>query len=468
MTPSPTVTALWPTNTPTPGVTATAVPVACPDTLESNDQPGDGSLLVSGEPFTALTLSPEGDMDFFLLWGATGRFYRVTTHTTAGVDTRLRIYDPTGTLIAENDDYQPGNPAARIVFQAPGDGFFIVGVDSRVPTDWGCRAYSIDAVSVAPPTATPTQTPLATTTPTPPATPVPAAEQPDVFEPNYDPAHAANLGVGQTLSLNFNPDPLGSGAVDNDFFKLYVKAGQNLKIETTALAPGLDTNLILYAADGATAITGNDDCAPGELASCLTWMPEQNQLVYLLVGPVGTLPETVSAGARNYTLSVTDISTQPTPTVTDGYAASKQSAWPAVPKTIPTATSSPTATPIPTPTPMAVIRPLTLAPPTPTPLPQFSIAIGLSAYYDQNNNHAPDIDEGIAGISVRILDLRTNRLLTHVFTNEEGYASVTVTAPDAVRVSVPYLGYNQTVRAPGNTLSIRMDNVLPGARTVWL
>ena len=73
---------------------------------------------------------------------------------------------------------------------------------------------------------------------------------------------------------------------------------------------------------------------------------------------------------------------------------------------------------------MAVIRPLTLAPPTPTPLPQFSIAIGLSAYYDQNNNHAPDIDEGIAGISVRILDLRTNRLLTHVFTNEEGYASV--------------------------------------------
>jgi len=440
---APTATALWPT----------ATPVACPDALEPNAQPGSGTLLISGDILDALTLSPLGDTDFFLLYAKAGEFTRLTTHTTDGVDTRLRIYDPAGTLVAENDDYQPSNPAAQINFQAPGDGFFAVAVDSRVPTDWGCRTYSIDANTVPPPTATPTITPPATATATPYPTAIPAVEQPDRFEPNYDPAHAANLGVGQTLILNFNPDPPGSGAVDNDFFRLYAKAGQQLQIETAALAPGLDTNLILYAADGVTPITGNDDCAPGQLASCLTWAPEQNQLVYLLVGPVGALPETVSVGARNYTLSVTDVSALPATPPAIGSPAGRTT-WQNVPKVVPSATPTPTVTP--TPTPLIILQPLNLAPPTPTPLPQHSLTVGISVYYDQNNNRAPDIDEGITGISVRVLDRQTNRLITQIFTNEEGYAAVTVTAPGDIRVSVPYLGFNRTIRPPGDAISIRM------------
>ncbi len=451
-TPSPTVTPLWPTDTPTPPVTPTPVPVACADTLEPNAEPGSGKLLVSGDTLNSLTLSPQGDVDFFLLWGKAGDFYRITTHTTEGVDTRLRIYDPNGNLVAENDDYQKGNPAAQLNFQAPGDGFFAVAVDSRVPTDWGCRAYSIDALTVAAPTVTPTLTPFATPYPT----AIPGEKQPDVFEPNYDPAHATNIGVGQSLALNFNPAPPDSDAVDNDFFRLYAKAGQVLKIETTGLAPGLDTNLIVIADDGVTAISGNDDCTVGQLASCLSWSPESNQLVYLLVGPVGTLPEQTNAGARNYTLSVTDLSGQATPSV---YASGGGLGINLPAQTAPpTATSTATLMPSPTTTatPVIRIRYLDTRVPTSTPEPLFSVNIGIQVYYDQNNNHAPDADEGIAGISVRVLDSQNNRLLAHVFTNNDGYAAITVAAPQAVRVSVPYLGFNKQVRSPGDTLNIRL------------
>ncbi len=214
-TPSPTRTAtpLWPTDTRTPTPTWSATPT-CADSLEPNQQPGSGAVLVINQTVSNLTLYPAGDVDFFLLWGKAGRFYQVTTATGDGLDTRVRIFDPTGRLIAENDDYTPGNPASQARFQAPGEGWFSVAVDSDVPTDWGCRKYSVTAVDVSSPTATPTSTPgpaKPTATVTPSATTVPGQVMYDAYEPNYDMNTAANIGVGQTLNLNFNPYPAGSG-----------------------------------------------------------------------------------------------------------------------------------------------------------------------------------------------------------------------------------------------------------------
>src|SRR5690606_3541413 len=111
---------------------------------------------------------------------------------------------------------------------------------------------------------------------------------------------------------NFNPWPAGHPGPDNDFFRFYVKAGQRLRFETTDLAPGLDTNLILFAEDG-TASAGNDDCTPAERRSCLDWSVDTTGYRFLLVGPVGLIPKAVAAEASAYTLRVSDL-TASTPT----------------------------------------------------------------------------------------------------------------------------------------------------------
>jgi hypothetical protein len=352
-------------------------------------------------------------------------------------------------------------------FQAPGEGWFAVEVDSRVPpapatpggpgADWGCRQYIITAIDVSPPTPTPTRTPGPPPTATPPATAVPAQVMVDGYEPNYDFATAANIGVGQTLNLNFNPYPAGSNAVDNDYFRLYVKVGEKLRIETTNLAPGLDTNLILYRDNGAV-IAGNDDCLPGERCSCIEWVPDYTGLAYLLVGPVGTIPEATTAGARAYSLVVTDVAGQtptPAPGATPILPYGQPLAWPVTP---PPAPAMDISMPVITPSPAAEVRVrlLELAPPTSTPRPLQALTLDLTVYYDENDNRSPDASEGVTGLSVRVLDSLDNQLLGQAFTDGNGHANLTVAAPGEVRVSIPYLGYNQAVRPPGKALTIRL------------
>lgn len=126
-TPTATPTALWPTDTPTPTATWPATP-ACADRVEPNPQPGSGPPLLINQAMNDLTLFPRGDADFFTLWSKAGKYYQITTSTTEGVDTRVRVFDPTGALVAENDDYMPGNPGSRVSFMAPGEGWFAVAV----------------------------------------------------------------------------------------------------------------------------------------------------------------------------------------------------------------------------------------------------------------------------------------------------------------------------------------------------
>jgi len=123
-TPSATITPVWPTDTPTPTVTWTPTP-GCADGLEPNDLPGQGEVLVINQSLNGLTLAPVGDVDFFLLWAKSGRLYQLTTTTGDGLDTRLRVFDPTGRLLAQNDDYTTGNPASQVRFQAPGEGWLL-------------------------------------------------------------------------------------------------------------------------------------------------------------------------------------------------------------------------------------------------------------------------------------------------------------------------------------------------------
>lgn len=463
-TPTETATAT-PTETATLPPTATVTPTPCPaDPWEPNNTPGSGPALLNNQALGSGLLTPLDDLDFFLLWAKSGRLYQLTTATSQGVDTRLRVYDPNGTLVAENDDYIAGNPASRIIFQAAVEGWFAVSVDSATPLDWGCKTYNLVALDVAPtptPTSTSTPTSTPTATPKPPATPgpaptntpqptdVPAEKAGDAYEPNYDPAHAAVIGVGQTLTLNFNPVPPGGGT-DNDFFRFSVKPGQRLRIETTNLAAGVDTNIIL-SLDNGQVIAGNDDCQPGGRQSCLEWTPDFSGVVYLLVGPVGLVPDAATAGARAYSLTIKDLNLETPAPASGGYG--QPAPWPVTPvPPTPTVTAGPTATP----TALVQVRSFSLAPPTATPKPLQSLSLAVTIYYDENNNQAPDASEGVVGAEVRALDSSTNQILGQTFTDGYGHATLTVAAIGEVRLSVPYLSYNQAVRPPGKELILRL------------
>ena len=240
----------------------------------------------------------------------------------------------------------------------------------------------------------------------------------------------------------------------------YVKAGQALRFETTHLAPSLDTNLIVYR-DNLQVIGGNDDCTPSERRSCLDWEADYTGFAFILVGPVGLAPKAVSIEASAYSLAVTDLATghqttehsHQSPTATLVYG--EPLPWDNVP---PPATPIPVA-PLPTPTSRAReihIRAFSLVPPSPTAAPRQPLEIELTIYHDANDNQAPDIDEGVQGVSVRVLDSLTNRLLGQAFTDSQGYAQLFIAAPDTVRLSVAYLGFNQTIRAPGKPVQIRL------------
>jgi hypothetical protein len=98
-------------------------------------------------------------------------------------------------------------------------------------------------------------------------TPIPGADR---YEPNFnfDGATLFALGVKYT-NLNFAPwagsDP---NSPDNDFYKVYVKPGLLVTCETLELAPGVDTNLILYD-NNTNGIGGSEDIdrAAGNFAS---------------------------------------------------------------------------------------------------------------------------------------------------------------------------------------------------------
>jgi hypothetical protein len=445
-----------PTAEISPTVEATATPV-CNDALEPNDALGTGAVLLSNQPVSFLTLGSIDDIDYFQIWVKVDYHYQINTATVDGVDTRLRLFDGQGELLAENDDYMPGDPSSRLQFQAPEDGWLFVAVDSVIPIEWGCRSYNISITDYAPATATPTPTPKPTSTPkpeptsSPPATNTPLPELYDAYEPNYDFDSAADIGVGQVIKLNFHVFPPGDSGIDNDFFRIHVKTGQELLIETSDLAGGVDTNIIIFRSDQ-SVIAGNDDCEAGKLHSCLTWSVDYTGLAYILVGPVGIAPRGVSEDALDYKLRVTDLRNLPTPTSTapePGYG--QNAPWPQTPP--------PTSTAEATPVPESKIRieTFSLAPPTPTPLPLQPIVIEITVYYDENDNKAPDINEGVTGVNMQVLDSLSNRLLGQTFTDEQGHATMFVSASQGVRVTVPYLGYSRQVRPPGNQFEIRIS-----------
>ncbi len=123
--------------------------------------------------------------------------------------------------------------------------------------------------------------------------------------------------------------------------------------------------------------------------------------------------------------------------------------------------------PTPTPTPQEVARitlisaPPTLQP-TGTPIPPRIVTASVLVAYDENSNHAVDPAEGVAGISVRVVDITTNRVIASGFTDETGYVQLAIVMDTPLQVVVPYFGQTWTLQngnpAPAFTLLLAPGN----------
>jgi hypothetical protein len=256
-------------------------------------------------------------------------------------------------------------------------------------------------------------------------------------------------------NLNFVPAP-GSPLTepDNDFFKLWVKPGERVTCQTQDLSGFTDTNMIVYD-NNRNGIGGNDDIdrANGNRASKVTYYGTYEGWLYILIGNVYPIEEPAKDASKfTYTLLCSE-GFGPTATPTN----TRVPVTPPtpVPTNTPTPSLSPTSSPTLTPTPPFIqVRPL----PTATTAGQrtFVIPISLQVYYDLNNNRVPDPGEGVVGVSARVVDVTTGRELTHGFTDGFGFASLTVSAPDVVRLIVPYLNYSVVVQTSGVSLALRI------------
>ena len=121
----------------------------------------------------------------------------------------------------------------------------------------------------------------------------------------------------------------------------------------------------------------------------------------------------------------------------------------------PTARPTHTPEPLPTSTPVPDSPTSTLPPPpspSPTPSPSpppgslgLPASADVVAYLDQNQNGAPDPGEGLRGLRVALLDVRTNSLRKTVSTDANGYARLEWIWDGRVRVSLPDLNWSDLV-----------------------
>ena len=69
--------------------------------------------------------------------------------------------------------------------------------------------------------------------------------------------------------------------------------------------------------------------------------------------------------------------------------------------------------------------------------------------YDKNGNGQVDPAEGVAGVSVRVIDPATNRELSHGFTDAGGSLRFVIATNNAFRVVIPFLNLAKDFR-PGS------------------
>lgn len=448
-------------NDPTPTATATATTGAPPvfvDVYEPNNALSSAyAYSANAANLCSATLWPIGDEDYFKFWGRAGSSYRIfTTNLVAGIDTAMTVYNTAGAVIATNDDFEAGNRRSELEITASSDGYYYARIVNQDPTDPANKTYCFGAAEFTKPT------PTATMTPEPPVG--------DECEYNSTFATACLIGAGETKSLNFVPS-YGSQR-DTDIFALWMKPGIQYTCETLNLSAVNDTNIILYDANGNpfNPPIGNDDKAPGDLGSKVTYFSTYAGWLYVMVGPVST-PPLSQAELYTYDLTCAALAATPTPTP-------PPTSPPLPPGTGGTGGSAatPTMTPVafptfpPTPTPIDLSQFSTQAAPT-APSVRFqplatatpvgggarSSELRITLYYDNNDNFEAEAREGIVDVAVALYDNATGQLLQFGHTNESGLLNFgSIEAVGALRVEVPFLSYSQIVVGSSSHILVRV------------
>ena len=439
--------------TPTPTVrptTSTGTPIFV-DLTEPNDALEEAYEVQPGATaICQLTLWPPGDLDYYRFAVKSGTFYQLTTSDLSpGIDTVLKVYNQAGQAIAENDDFGPaGELHSQLVVQADTTGFYFARVVNKSPADAANRTYcfAIDAMEQPTPTATPTLFPTRTGS--------------DTCEPNGRLDIACLFGDNQSGPFNFVP-PFNEGP-DQDFYRIWVKPGVTVTCETNQLSAVTDTNMIMLGPNGEdfNPQLGNDDKAPGDRGSRLTFTSFYTGWLHVLVGPVNPVP-VAQAAQFTYTLACTS-SVPPTATPTTPFVPPPTGGGGGI--------IAPTITPLPTSTPFDLSQLLTPSPvvipevtiqPLPTATPPSgalqTATVNVTVFYDSNFNFTPEINEGIQDVAVALYDNTNGRLLAFGYTNQAGVVRFeAIPSSGAVRVEVPLLNYIQIVGAGESNISVRV------------
>ncbi len=362
-------------------------------------------------------------------------FVQVTPDSLGNYNLGIVVYDSAFRPIAGDQNPLDNNSASITIVPTTTNALYFE-VSQLVPfASYSCGGtYHLTASQTAPtstPTTTSTPTPTPTPTKTQTGTPAPfaCAAGVDSFEPNNDFDSAFTLGLGVKYpNLNFVECIPSTDGWDNDFFKFHIKSGMLIQCETLDLAPGTDTNLILYD-DNRNGIDGNDDVdkANGDLSSRVTYYSTYDGWLYALIGEgFHRTPAEQATTKYSFECLVLSQSTA-TPTIEPTQGPGTPTRTPVPPTPTISLTPSPTLSPTP---PFIRIQPL----PTVTPAgpPLTNIPISLLVYYDANGNNKPDPGEGVSQVS-------------------------SVSAPGAVQLIVPYLDFTTIILPSGGSAVIRVS-----------
>ena len=412
---------------------------------------------------TDASIWPVGDQDFFSFNGKKNSTYEVfTTDLTGGLDTFLRVYDPSGDKIAENDDIDATNKRSQLQFTAKEDGTYFARITNENTLTSSASSYSFGVNLVIPPTATPSPTRVG---------------QVDVCEYNNDVGTACLIGPGEIKNgMNFIP-PEGTGT-DNDFYVMPIKPGILYTCETLNLSAANDTNIIFLDGNGndLNPPMGNDDRAVGDPSSLLSYYSTYQGNLIILVGPVNP-PSYQDSPLYTYDIRCSSEAATPTPIPppTVAYSGSTGGgtgvvqptvapfASPTVAETTPTPIDIRSLLPTPIPPPIVDFQPL----PTATPIigVRQSTSVQVTVYYDSNLNFMPELTEGVSDIAIELFDNTTGELLAFGYTNEAGVIRFdAVSSTGSVRVDVAYLNFSQVVTGASANILLRIEpRPLPSA-----
>ena len=91
--------------------------------------------------------------------------------------------------------------------------------------------------------------------------------------------------------------------------------------------------------------------------------------------------------------------------------------------------------------------------PTGTPISPRVLTVEVVIAYDENGNHTVDPAEGVAGISVRVVEINTNRVIASSFTDARGYAAFEIVTDAPAQIVVPYFGETWQLQRSGSNAS---------------